>query len=126
MVSGMCESSSSTAGRRFLGTSLREREHNFRHLKSRANIRSLCSSEPVCQDGIQGPRLLGHRQSHQRSACCTSPLRTHTLPPSDFPALLNMVVWHADLLYGSKSGVFQYNQALNITTRTADGGGKKP
>jgi len=26
-----------------------------------------------------------------------------------------------DLLYGSKSGVFQYNQALNITTRTADG-----
>ena len=30
-------------------------------------------------------------------------------------------LWHADLLYGSKSGVFQYNQALNITTRTADG-----
>ncbi len=27
----------------------------------------------------------------------------------------------AELLYGGKIGVYQYNTALNITTRTADG-----
>ncbi|EIE23531.1 voltage-dependent anion-selective channel protein [Coccomyxa subellipsoidea C-169] len=37
------------------------------------------------------------------------------------PAFTDIGKATRELLYGSKSGVFQYNQALNISTKTADG-----
>ena len=102
-------------------SSLRSRKAQFSASAAGSEHLIPCSVHPDCQNGNQSPRLLGHRQGHQRSASGIFPLRTHTLPPSDAPQALTVAFWHADLLYGSKSGVFQYNQALNITTRTADG-----